>query len=519
MLNGNLQCDRNTGACECKKNIAGRRCNQCVNGFYSFPQCQLCSCDTRGATEQICDSNNGRCFCKLNTYGEQCDQCKSDSFFLEESNPLGCLKCWCSGISNKCRSSDFVYIRHLDMLNKLGGKIDLKDIQDKKNNTNAFILNNDGWTATKLIFVTEKSFNDYSLNSISKNNDTFITDNDSTTKLSLDENKVTASLPESEQKEININQDLKQNINVIYGYYFRLPSSYLGTKITSYGGQLSYSVNNLIPNAYEGIFTGPDIILVGNNITVIHEVLEQPPSPNDDFSVNVTLTEKSFKQLNGQQVSRDKFLQLLSNVTSIYLKGVYFKYAKEFSLKNVGLDVGTNDPLFKTEVSNYAKSVESCFCPKGYHGSSCELCAPGYYRTKVEGKGLSYCIPCKCNGHSTDCDVNTGVCFNCLHNTTGDHCNKCVTGYYGDATRGTPLDCMICPCPLAQESNNFALSCELKTFNPLSSNSGMSEALIDTSLSSQFTCKCKEGYTGPICATCDTGYYGQPFVSGDYVSL
>lgn len=52
----------------------------------------------------------------------------------------------------------------------------------------------------------------------------------------------------------------------------------------------------------------------------------------------------------------------------------------EFSLKDVSLDVGINDELFKTEQSNYAKSVERCFCPKGYKGTSCDECSSGYFR-------------------------------------------------------------------------------------------------------------------------------------------
>lgn len=68
---------------------------------------------------------------------------------------------------------------------------------------------------------------------------------------------------------------------------------------------------------------------------------------------------------------------------------------------------------------------------------------------------------------------------------------------------------MICPCPLGQESNNFALSCESKSFDP-------TNAYSDPSIPSQFNCKCREGYTGPICAQCDVGYYGSPFVIGDY---
>lgn len=313
------------------------------------------------------------------------------------------------------------------MLNKQGIKSDLKTIQDKKNSS-SLILNNDGWSASKLVFVTEKSFNDYVLNSISFLNDTIVTDDESSTKLTLDENKVSAVLPESERKEMNINQDLKQNINIIYGYYFRLPSSYLGKRITSYGGQLTYAVNNVIEENYEGIFTGPDVILVGNNMTVIHEILEQPLSPSEKYEVNLTLVESSFKLLNGAAISREKFLaNVLLNLTSIYIKGVYFKYANQFTLSNVSIDVGTNDAVIKVSSNNYAKSVEQCFCPKGYRGSSCEHCAAGYFRTRVD-KGLGYCVPCKCNGHSQECDVNTGICHNCMHNTTGNHCQECVEG-------------------------------------------------------------------------------------------
>lgn len=295
-----------------------------MSGFYSFPQCTLCSCDKRGANEKICDSNSGKCFCKVNTIGESCDQCKADSFNLDENNPLGCSKCWCSGVSNNCRSSDFVYIKHKDMLNKLGSRSESYFNKNNRFNitTNWISLNNDGWTATKLVFVTEKSFNDYILNSIIQKNNTFITDNESTTKLSLNENQITANLPENERKETNINNiNGKQGINVIYGYYFRLPSSYLGKKLTSYGGQLSYKVRNQLQDSYEGIFTGPDVIFMGNNITLIHEILEQPLLPNEEYQINVTLTEKSFKQLNGVIVPRERFLQMMLNVTSIYLKG------------------------------------------------------------------------------------------------------------------------------------------------------------------------------------------------------
>lgn len=35
----------------------------------------------------------------------------------------------------------------------------------------------------------------------------------------------------------------------------------------------------------------------------------------------------------------------------------------------------------------------------------------------------------------------------------GDHCEQCIQGYHGDATVGTPRDCLICACPIPYASN------------------------------------------------------------------
>lgn len=39
-----------------------------------------------------------------------------------------------------------------------------------------------------------------------------------------------------------------------------------------------------------------------------------------------------------------------------------------------------------------------------------------------------------------------GKCI-CDHNTTGEHCERCLDGFFGFPTTGTPDDCRPCPCP------------------------------------------------------------------------
>ena len=34
------KCDNETGHCSCLLNISGNKCDQCVKGFYGFPNCQ-----------------------------------------------------------------------------------------------------------------------------------------------------------------------------------------------------------------------------------------------------------------------------------------------------------------------------------------------------------------------------------------------------------------------------------------------------------------------------------------------
>ncbi|KAK2901448.1 hypothetical protein Q8A67_009563 [Cirrhinus molitorella] len=118
-----------------------------------------------------------------------------------------------------------------------------------------------------------------------------------------------------------------------------------------------------------------------------------------------------------------------------------------------------------------------------------QRCASGHYLDR-SGQ-FARCVRCSCNGFSNECEENTGRCLNCRDNTAGDHCERCKDGYYSSTAQGR---CSVCPCPLSNDANNFALGC--------------------TETDGRLVCLCKDGYTGERCERCAPGYYGDPLVYG-----
>ena len=95
------------------------------------------------------------------------------------------------------------------------------------------------------------------------------------------------------------------------------------------------------------------------------------------------------------------------------------------------------------------------------------------------------CPKCQCNGHSF-CDTNY-KCISCGNNTTGENCQTCAEGYYGNPLNGG--NCSLCQC------GHKAVTC-----NP-----------------STGACFCStKGEIGFTCEQCDTGgkYFGDATGNG-----
>ncbi|KAG7253512.1 hypothetical protein CRUP_006984, partial [Coryphaenoides rupestris] len=118
----------------------------------------------------------------------------------------------------------------------------------------------------------------------------------------------------------------------------------------------------------------------------------------------------------------------------------------------------------------------------------CDRCQPGYW-------GFPLCRPCECNGLAELCDPDTGVCLDCREHSTGDSCESCVVGYYGNPVSREPCDPCLCPDTLGS-GRFFASFCsrEPETHG--------------------LTCNCLPGHTGPHCDSCAAGFYGNLTVPG-----
>ncbi|GCB69513.1 hypothetical protein scyTo_0013980, partial [Scyliorhinus torazame] len=123
-----------------------------------------------------------------------------------------------------------------------------------------------------------------------------------------------------------------------------------------------------------------------------------------------------------------------------------------------------------------------CRCHRNIVDRACDHCQPGHY-------GFPNCRPCRCNGYSEHCDPQTGACQNCRAFTTGNNCERCSEGYFGNPHLNEP--CRPCQCPdIPNSGRYFAHSCHADPRTV------------------QVVCNCLEGHTGMHCERCSPGFYG-----------
>ncbi|RUS82429.1 hypothetical protein EGW08_009817 [Elysia chlorotica] len=510
-----FDCSSNGGQCDCKDNIIGRKCSACAQGYYDFPSCKRCDCPYG-----ICHEVTGECICPPHVGGKKCDRCEPGAYGYDPL--IGCQLCNCDldgtvGGNTSCHQSTGECNCKPNVGNRicdtcLAGYHSFPDcydcgcdrrgtVEDVCDQRTAQCLCKDNvqgqfcdQCAAGMYSLTEENpkgcikcfcFGHTTRCDSSGLSWDIVSDMTGwNIPILLQDN---ATLTETDSAlVVSTNGDALAD----KGLYWFAPQSYLGKKLNAYGGKLEYTVKITIPE--EGLSAGivnEDVMLRGSKMTLVH-FHDSQPAADIPFKFEIELREYNFRhEKTLAPVSREQFMMVLLNLESFLIRASYFTRMQEIRLEKVSLQVAT-----KEGQGELAESVEMCVCPSNYKGDSCEVCAEGSYRP-LTATYLDRCIKCNCNGHSNDCDINTGECYNCQDNTTGPHCEQCVTGYYGDPYNGP---CTICSCPLPQPSNNFATTCHVDQY-------GLNHY-----------CECQQGYSGRNCDTCAPGYYGNPLVPNDY---
>ncbi|XP_018593227.2 laminin subunit alpha-5 isoform X1 [Scleropages formosus] len=515
-------CEAFGGQCRCLPHVIGRDCSQCATGYWGFPNCRPCECGIR-----LCEPVTGECICPPRTVRPDCVQCEPQTFGC---HPLvGCEVCNCSrpGVtaqdiscdtdSGQCRCKNNIVGRRCDRCapgfygypncrlcdcNEAGTESDICDARTgrclcKENVEGAqcdqcrvgtFHLdptNPKGCTSCFCFGATDRCRS-------SEKRWTEFMDMRGWTLLGGDRQEVPVS---TDVDKSLVEADLRDVPDVYQDLHWHAPHSYLGDKVSSYGGYLRYYQHSqtqptrgdmleLPPEA-----SRPDVILKGNQMTLVYMEREysSPGMPHEGI---VHLVEGSFRHSQtGNPVSREELMMVLVALEALQIRALHSQSSLAVTLRRVVLESASQSSTGKP-----ASNVEMCLCPANYKGDSCQQCAPGYYRD-TKGLFLGKCVPCNCNGHSDQCLDGSGICVNCQHNTAGDHCEKCQGGFLDNGSLdGHAVSCSSCPCPLQVTSNNFAVRCVEKP--------------------NHMQCLCMPGYAGPKCERCAPGFYGNPMVIG-----
>ncbi|KAK0397427.1 hypothetical protein QR680_002123 [Steinernema hermaphroditum] len=564
---GQLQCDPTNGQCLCGNNVGGRKCDRCLSGFYGFPHCYECACDSKGTTEDVCDSKTASCKCKKNVYGEGCDVCKPGTFDLKASDPDGCSECFCFGVTEQCQSSYLpVVTRSFD---EQGWTVHPEE--------SGVVIGGSGQVTFKKAEGQEPK--DVYLEP------PFTPGADYTSSYGL---TISFLVSSDAPKDGSLAKSSSADIRLIAG----------DTILEHWAYQQPAEPSNIFKVTVELL---PEHWLFSNGQPSTRSDLMMALFKLEKIQIKVSYYERPSTALVEQfemEVAREDASQSFITATSVEVcqcpppytgpscqqcaPGYYRVKSGRFLGSCVPCDChdhsGTCDSEtgicsncmhntegdhcelckegfygnatkrtphsclpcecpYGTPTNNFAKSCEvnergillSCQCKEGYTSDRCDQCATGYFGEPLRRDGS--CEPCFCNNNNDltrygACHPQSGYCDLCENNTDGRHCEFCASWYFGDAVEAK--NCTECSCnkcgsaecdnangecqchPLVEGEN-----CDRCVENAWGFNECLGCRMCEcgvASMSSQCDmetgqCECMPGSTGPRCDQCLPGYW------------
>ncbi|XP_066461637.1 laminin subunit alpha-2 isoform X6 [Eleutherodactylus coqui] len=566
------------GSCYCRPGYAGEKCNQCDLGYTGYPDCLQCNCSVSGSINE--DPCVDPCICKENVAGDNCDVCKHGFFNSKRDNPRGCDQCFCSGVSNICIDSRLSYAKITDMngwyLTELDGNIKVEPTKDRYDGPQQLsirrvdarsqgLLDVIYWSAPASYLRNKvAALGGYLIYTISydtsvKEETEEFTDHPS---IIIEGNGIWIS---TTTNEIDLQPfDERTERVVLRPEFFRMHSTGYQVSRKDFMTVMA-NVNRLLIRATYS--DQPDAVYRLGSVTI--EVAERSSSSGRTaFDVEICQCPSGYsgtscescspghRRVNGtlfggkcepcrcfgHSDSCDDITGFCKNC----LHNTYGRYCDYCLPGFYGNPTdGTDEDCLPCACpmsiasNNFSPTCHLdpshglvCdACPPGYTGLRCERCADGYFGQPLLPGGS--CKPCQCNDNLNlsapgCCDSETGACLICKAGVTGDYCNKCAEGYFGDAVG--PKSCQPCNCningSLSTVCNLQTGQCECRsnvrgwkcdeclpqTYGPVFAQ-GCVPCNCNSFGSKSFDCDengqchCQPGITGPKCDRCDRGFY------------
>ncbi|VDK29071.1 unnamed protein product [Dibothriocephalus latus] len=230
-----------------------------------------------------------------------------------------------------------------------------------------------------------------------------------------------------------------------------------------------------------------------------------------------------------QAATRDQMMTVLSNLEKIRFRVKHYKNQESYSIGNIRREyVVPSDALGMLH-----PEIESCQCPEGYMGLSCETCDKGWERDPKD--------PLKCRKacYCEECDEE-GNCIACPPNNTGPDCRGCKPGFYRAADQPETSPCLPCGkcgngyahvskecfadatlpdgyrcrCEARENGQLVENECDLCELEEPPEEANCADrppkhkclAEGTESVGEDGACACREGYAGEDCSTCATGW-------------
>lgn len=525
-----LQCN-DKGACVCKPGVTGTKCDICKPGYHSLGPsgCRLCECNQRGSVG-VCAAEDGRCHCKPKVEGHSCDRCKPGSFNLEQDNPDGCQMCFCFGHSLACLSSS----QHVAF-----------------NITSDFLHDTDGWLGefsgsqeasliwkegeVYLLPYSEEDAGYYKAPAKYLGNQMLsygqhlsvwftaelkeLLPSSVTVMLKGSELSVSASL--FSNLYVDSEKSNNPDINI---FTLRLTETEMTPLLTSFDFRrlLDNLTDLYISNAGGQNYTSQLFRVTLSSATLVgsqSDTQHKSPAPWVEMCMCPIGFMGQFCELCAPDFTREMpsagpyspcvpcgcnqhgtchpetgVCKCTDFTTGASCERCQDGYYGNPLTGSPGACVPCPCPASSTCAQlPESEEVVCTNCPLWQRGIRCELCEDGFFGDPLGWRGeVRPCLKCECNENTDSnavgvCDHATGRCLKCLGNTTGEKCEKCQPGYYGNA-----LDRSLMP----------SQKCQRCACNPAGTFGSLSLCDPDTG-----RCQCLNHVTGRDCGQCELGYF------------